>query len=249
MTPSRAVLYGTALVAAIAAHGAVVALLWSAPSALPSAPAVRVRLVERPAQVASATQTAAPTAPVAVEPEPEPPSAPEPEKMQPEPKPVPESKPAPEPEPAPKPKPAPEPKPNREPEPGPDPQGEALPRPEPEVRSSRLAEPAAVFQEAPGPAPAQALPEPELALYCPHRPPPRYPAMARRLGQEGVVELQVELSAAGRVTEVRVVESSGSARLDAAAVAAVRGWRCEPARVDGIAVAASARQRIRFSLR
>lgn len=245
MTPSRAVLYGTALVAAIAAHGAVVALLWSGPSVLPSAPTVRVRLIERPAPVASSPQTAAPTAPVAAEPEP--PSAPE--KVQPEPKPAPESKPEPEP----KPKPVPEPKiirePDSGPEPWPDPQGEALPRPEPAVRASRLAEPAAMPQGAPGPAPARALPEPELALYCPHRPPPRYPATARRLGQEGVVELQVELSAAGRVTEVRVVQSSGSARLDAAAVAAVRGWRCEPARVGGVAVAARARQRIRFSLR
>jgi protein TonB len=112
-----------------------------------------------------------------------------------------------------------------------------------------LTAPAAARQEAPGPAPAQSLPEPELALYCPHRPPPRYPATARRLGQEGVVDLLVALSAVGRVTEVRVVRTSGSARLDAAAVAAVRGWRCEPARVGGVAVAASARQRIRFSLR
>jgi protein TonB len=63
------------------------------------------------------------------------------------------------------------------------------------------------------------------------------------------VDLLVALSAVGRVTEVRVVRTSGSARLDAAAVAAVRGWRCEPARVGGVAVAASARQRIRFSLR
>ena len=226
MTLSRAVLYGTALLAAMAAHGAVVALLWSAQSALPSPPAVRVRLIERPAQVASTAQTAGPTAPAAAEPEP---------------KPVLEPKPVPEPKPAPEPKPIPEPK--------PDPQGKPPPRPAPAAGSGPPVEPAAMRQEAPGPSPAQALPEPELALYCPHRPPPRYPARARRLGQEGVVDLLVELSAAGRVTEVRVVQSSGSARLDAAAVAAVRDWRCEPARVDGGAVAASARQRIRFSLR
>ena len=73
--------------------------------------------------------------------------------------------------------------------------------------------------------------------------------MARRLGQEGVVELRVALSATGTVTEVRVIQSSGWPGLDRAAVAAVRGWRCHAPRVDGVAVAASARQRIRFSLR
>lgn len=236
MIPSRAVLYGTALLVAMAAHGAVVALLWSAQSALPSPPTVRVRLIERPAPAALATQTAAPTAPVAAAPEPPPMFEPKP-KVRPKPKPVP------------KPEPVSKPEPDPEPESGP--QSEAPPRPEPAVRSGPLAVPVSVLQETPGPAlaPAQALPEPELALHCPHRPPPRYPAMARRLGEEGVADLLVELSAAGRVTEVRVVESSGSARLDAAAVAAVRDWRCEPARVGGVAVAASARQRIRFSLR
>lgn len=234
MIPSRAVLYGTALLAAMVAHGAVVALLWSAQSALPSPPTVRVRLIERPAPAALTTQTAAPTASVAAAPEPPPMFEPKP-KARPKPKPVPKPEPVSKPEPG--------------PEPEPDPQGEPPPRPEPEVRSSRLVEPAAMPQEAPGRAPAQSLPEPELALHCPHRPPPRYPATARRLGEEGVADLLVELSAAGRVTEVRVVESSGSARLDAAAVAAVRDWRCEPARIGGVAVAASARQRIRFSLR
>jgi len=63
------------------------------------------------------------------------------------------------------------------------------------------------------------------------------------------VELLVELSASGAVTGVAVVESSGAPSLDRAAVAAVRGWRCLPARAGGVAVAAEARQRIRFSLR
>ncbi|MGB5147717.1 MAG: energy transducer TonB [Porticoccaceae bacterium] len=234
MIPSRATLYGMAVVAAIAAHGAVVALLWSGPPASPSPPAVHVRLIERPAPVASATQTVAPTAPVAAAPEPGPGLRKKPvldaglgPKVQPEPKPVPKP----------------------EPEPGSEPQGKPPLRPEPAVQSGRLAEPAAMPQGAPGPAPAQSLPEPELALYCPHRPPPRYPATARRLGQEGVVELQVELSATGAVTEVRVVRSSGWPTLDRAAVAAVRDWHCDAPRVDGAAVAASARQRIRFSLR
>ena len=56
----------------------------------------------------------------------------------------------------------------------------------------------------------------------------------------------MELSASGAVTGVAVVESSGAESLDRAAVAAVRGWRCAPARAGGVAVAARARQRIRF---
>lgn len=63
------------------------------------------------------------------------------------------------------------------------------------------------------------------------------------------MELLVALSASGAVTGVAVVESSGAPSLDRAAVAAVRGWRCLPARAGGVAVAAQARQRIRFSLR
>ena len=246
MTASRALLYGTALLTAMAAHGVVVALLWSVPAASPAPPAVRVRLIERPAPVASAAEALAPTAPVAKEPEP----VAEPErstasesrqKTQTMPKPLP--KPAPKPEPKPKPEPEPE------PDPGPDPAAGPRPGSEPEARSGRWVEPAAKSRQAVESAQAPSLPEPELALYCPHRPPPRYPAMARRLGQEGVVELRVALSATGTVTEVRVIQSSGWPGLDRAAVAAVRGWRCHAPRVDGVAVAASARQRIRFSLR
>jgi protein TonB len=45
-----------------------------------------------------------------------------------------------------------------------------------------------------------------------------YPEQARRLGIEGTVTLFVELTADGRVEDVRIVESSGHAILDNAAV-------------------------------
>jgi protein TonB len=45
-----------------------------------------------------------------------------------------------------------------------------------------------------------------------------YPEQARRLGIEGTVTLFVELAADGRVEDVRIVESSGHASLDNAAV-------------------------------
>ena len=45
-----------------------------------------------------------------------------------------------------------------------------------------------------------------------------YPEQARKLGQEGTVELFVELSGDGRVEDVRVVASSGFPILDNAAI-------------------------------
>ena len=80
----------------------------------------------------------------------------------------------------------------------------------------------------------------DLALSCPERPAPTYPALSRRLGEEGRVVVRVELDAQGRVENARVATGSGVARLDAAALAAVRTWRCNPARRDGQAVRAVA---------
>lgn len=221
MTSSRAALYGFAAAAAIAAHGAVVALLWHAPAVPRTAPAVTVRLIERPAP-----------APVAAVP---PPPA-EVQLQPPAPKPV--ATPKPRPAPAPRLRPAPPLQPAPPPQPAPAPASE--PQPSAPVPVVAAAPPAVAI--APPPAP-------ELAVQCAHRPPPVYPAAARRRGQEGVVELLVELSATGAVTRVTVARSSGVSALDRAAVAAVRNWRCEPARVGGVAVPATAVQRIRFSLR
>ena len=67
--------------------------------------------------------------------------------------------------------------------------------------------------------------------------PPQYPWIARRRGEQGRVVLEVEVTADGRAKEVRVKRSSGSARLDRAAQAAVRAWRFSPARRGGRAVA------------
>ena len=57
---------------------------------------------------------------------------------------------------------------------------------------------------------------------------PVYPEMSKRLQEEGAVELGVEVGNDGRLHEVRVLRSSGSARLDEAAVQAVRGWTFTP---------------------
>jgi len=88
----------------------------------------------------------------------------------------------------------------------------------------------------------------ELSVACPERAAPAYPPRSRRNGEEGTVVLRVELSETGAVGAVRVKTSSGFPRLDEAALAAVRSWRCRPARRNGQAVNATALQPFKFVL-
>lgn len=90
--------------------------------------------------------------------------------------------------------------------------------------------------------------EAELSVSCPGRTPPAYPALSRRLGEEGKAVLRVELDEQGGVAAAVVASSSGHARLDQAALDAVRHWHCTPARRDGRAVRAVAMQPFRFVL-
>lgn len=57
-----------------------------------------------------------------------------------------------------------------------------------------------------------------------------YPAQARRLEEQGVVKLRVQVLASGDAGEVRLRQSSGSATLDAAAVEGVKKFKFNPAR-------------------
>jgi protein TonB len=73
--------------------------------------------------------------------------------------------------------------------------------------------------------------------------------VARRLGKEGVVLLEVLVAADGSAADVRVVESSGFAPLDESAVATVRSrWRFVPARRGGEPIASRVTVPIRFRL-
>lgn len=80
-------------------------------------------------------------------------------------------------------------------------------------------------------------------------PPPLYPRLARRMGKQGVVLLEVVVSALGTVTDVKVASGSGSELLDAAALDAVRGWRFSPGLRNGRPVAMRVRVPVRFELR
>jgi len=79
-------------------------------------------------------------------------------------------------------------------------------------------------------------------------PHPPYPAESRGAGEEGSVQLTVQVDARGRALSVTVERSSGFARLDRAAIEAVRRWRFRPATRAGMPVAASVTVPVRFRL-
>lgn len=79
-------------------------------------------------------------------------------------------------------------------------------------------------------------------------PVPAYPRQARLKGWEGTVVLAVTVGPDGRCRSLAVARSSGFALLDRAALEAVRQWRFEPARRNGLAVEAVAEVPVTFRL-
>jgi protein TonB len=77
---------------------------------------------------------------------------------------------------------------------------------------------------------------------------PTYPPAARRAGEEGTVRLKVLVDEKGRPKDVAVATSSGFARLDEAAVAAVRKWRFVAATDGSNAISAWTQVAITFRL-
>ncbi len=63
-----------------------------------------------------------------------------------------------------------------------------------------------------------------------------------------MVVLRVELDETGHVAVARISSSSGHARLDEAALGAVKTWRCTPATRNGQPVRAVALQPFKFVL-
>lgn len=66
--------------------------------------------------------------------------------------------------------------------------------------------------------------------------PPSYPVECRRRKEQGTVFLTVVLATDGTVAEVHIARSSGSERLDKAALQAVRKWRWSPTIRNGAPV-------------
>jgi protein TonB len=88
----------------------------------------------------------------------------------------------------------------------------------------------------------------ELAVMCTNRIVPHYPLASKRLNEQGKTILRVELNEEGKVSNALIKKSSGFARLDDAALAAVKTWRCKPPVQNGVAVKAAALQTFNFSL-
>lgn len=78
---------------------------------------------------------------------------------------------------------------------------------------------------------------------------PAYPAIARRMGEQGRVMLRVHVAADGNATEVQLHTSSGSPRLDQSALDTVRRWKFVPARLGQDPVAAWVLVPIAFTLK
>lgn len=78
--------------------------------------------------------------------------------------------------------------------------------------------------------------------------PPVYPPRCLRLGIEGRVRVRVLVGENGRPQEVTIGQSSGESALDQAALDAVRTWRFEPAKRDGVPVRAWAIVPVEFKL-
>ena len=81
-----------------------------------------------------------------------------------------------------------------------------------------------------------------------NNPPPTYPAVSRRLGEQGLVVLRVLIGTEGLPQQVQVKQSSGFERLDQAAVKTVSRWRFVPGTKNGMPEAMWHLQPINFVL-
>ena len=101
----------------------------------------------------------------------------------------------------------------------------------------------------PTPAPSQA----RIAVDKPPAPrrhiKPDYPKGARERGEEGDVKLELDISAAGTVDDVRIVASCGFPELEQAAIQAAKRARFTPARRGSKNVPATASLTLTFRLR
>ena len=90
--------------------------------------------------------------------------------------------------------------------------------------------------------------EPRFGVAYLNNPAPDYPSISRRQGEEGRVLMKVLVSASGAAEDVQIEKSSGSDRLDNAAISAVKRWRFIPAKKNNQALSAYVLVPMKFSL-
>lgn len=86
----------------------------------------------------------------------------------------------------------------------------------------------------PGPPAPPRIELPSAAARYLDNPPPRYPPLSRRLGEQGQVVLRVRIEVDGTASQAEIRTSSGYARLDQAALQTVLAWRYVPGTRNGV---------------
>jgi protein TonB len=112
--------------------------------------------------------------------------------------------------------------------------------------------PAPTIAAAPAPAasaPAAVPSQPRFDADYLDNPKPPYPAISRRLSEQGRVVLRVHVDADGRAADVQLHVSSGSSRLDQSALDTVRRWKFAPAKLGKEPIAAWVLVPIAFTLK
>ncbi|WP_143890193.1 energy transducer TonB, partial [Tepidimonas alkaliphilus] len=106
--------------------------------------------------------------------------------------------------------------------------------PGPSAAAAPVAAPAAPAVAAAPPAPPPKIELPSASAAYLNNPPPAYPALSRRLGEQGRVVLRVRIEPDGTASAAEIRTSSGYERLDKAALEAVLRWRYVPGKRDGV---------------
>ena len=105
----------------------------------------------------------------------------------------------------------------------------------PQPAAAPIAAPVAAAPVAAPAQPAVQLPSSDADYLQNPRPP--YPAISRRLNEQGKTTVRVLIGIDGQPQRAEISKSSGFARLDDAAVATVMRWRFVPGKRDGVAEA------------
>jgi protein TonB len=147
------------------------------------------------------------------------------------------------------------------PPPTPQPPAPATPEPPAVLAAPTAASTAPAVQAAPPAPPPPAPPAPPPPPAAPakvempsskadylHNPPPDYPRMSKRLGEQGKVVLKVLIGTDGTPQKVELVTSSGFERLDKSAMDAAMRWRYVPGKRGGVPEAMWYQVPIQFTL-
>lgn len=102
---------------------------------------------------------------------------------------------------------------------------------------------------APEPLPANSKSAPPRVDPRNPNPFPEYPFASKRMGEEGAALINMYVTEEGEVSRAQLAKSSGSPRLDQAALEGTRAWRYLPGRVDGQTVCMWVTTSVNFKLK